>query len=313
MTPARVLFVGDVSWDTTTLVAHVPAPDEKVIAEDLVEGVGGVVANAAAAAALAGTAVSFACALTADDTGARVREALEAMGIDVVAAGSDGPMCRALVLLDRHGEKRLVLSPGATMYPAEATVTALDLDRVAWVHTAAYDPAATALLTRRCRRAGVPWSIDLEPATMPSGVGDLADALQGAQTVFVNGRAVATLGPDPVGRLLDSGAHEVVLTQGPDGATWTDGSIWLHAAAPTLAAAVRDTTGAGDALAGWFVSARVDGSSPGTALARAVLAASVSCTRLGASPSYPRGDNLPLANLTEPTTLQQEALTCPHP
>ena len=43
------LFAGDVSLDTTVVVAHVPEPDEKVHSSALVEDVGGVVTNAAIA------------------------------------------------------------------------------------------------------------------------------------------------------------------------------------------------------------------------------------------------------------------------
>jgi ribokinase len=303
----RVLFVGDVSWDTTTLVTHVPAPDEKVLADDFVEGVGGVVANAAAAAALSGAAVSLACALPVDTTGAQVRQALLALGIDVIASASRGPLCRAVVLLDPQGEKRLMLWPGATMYPAEDLVAALDLRGVAWVHTAAYDAAAASLLADRCRQAGIPWSLDLEPATMPDGVSALTDALRGCRTVFVNARASAALGGSPVRRLLDMGTREIVLTQGPVGATWTDGSSQVRVPAPTPASAVRDTTGAGDALAGWYVSLRAENQTPAQALARAVLAATVSCAALGASPSYPRPDGLPLALVPEPIPYRWDA------
>jgi ribokinase len=306
VTDGRLLFVGDVSWDTTMLVDHVPAPDEKVIADELVEGVGGVVANAAAAAALSGAAVSLACALTTDVVSTHAREALTALGIDVLASPGAGPLCRALVVLDPQGEKRLMLWPGSTMYPAENLVSALDLRGVTWVHTAAYDAAAAGLLAQRCRQAGIPWSLDLEPATMPDGLSGLAGVLRGCRTVFVNGRASMALGVDPVRRLLDDDVQEIVLTQGQDGATWTDGSTWLRVPAPAVTSPVRDTTGAGDALAGWYVSLRAQDRTPGYALARAVLAATVSCAALGASPSYPRQEELPLALATEPVLYHQE-------
>lgn len=309
MTDGRLLFVGDVSWDTTTLVDHVPEPDEKVLADDLVEGVGGVVANAAAAAALSGATVSFACALPSDRLSAQVRQSLTAMGIDVLASSSAGPLCRALVLLDAEGEKRLVLWPGATMYPAEDAILSLNLDGVAWVHTAAYDVGAASLLAERCRRVGVPWSLDLEPATLSEGLQSLAEALRGCRTAFVNGRASTALGEDGVRRLLDLEVQEVVLTRGPAGATWTDGVEKVHVPAPVLPRPVRDTTGAGDALAGWFVSSRAAACAPGQALSQAVLAATVTCSGLGASPSYPRPHDLPLALATQPVPVPDDEET----
>jgi ribokinase len=50
---------------------------------------------------------------------------------------------------------------------------------------------------------------------------------------------------------------------------------------------VVDTTGAGDCLAGWFVAGRLRGAIPRAALETAVVAATMSCSQLGAQTSYP--------------------------
>ena len=58
----------------------------------------------------------------------------------------------------------------------------------------------------RSRAAGIPWSVDLEPATIPDRVEAIADYVNGSEAVFVNSRAATRLGDDPAGRLFALGA-----------------------------------------------------------------------------------------------------------
>lgn len=286
MNRAELLVVGDASWDTTTLVDHVPAPDEKVMTSALVEDVGGVAANSAVAAKVAGVLTRLVTVLGDDAAGDDCVRRLEESGVDVHADRDSDRTARALVLLDGSGEKRLVLAPGNTFYPNQRRCRDLDLGDVTWLHTAAYDRAAAALLVRRCRAAGIRWSVDLEPATLDEGLPALSEVLTGAEVVFCNARALQML-DGHVARLLDMGVHAVVVTRGPDGA-----SLLTLEGQHTVAAAVRphdvvDTTGAGDCLAGSYVARVLSGDTRDDALRYAVTAASLSCTGLGARPTYP--------------------------
>jgi ribokinase len=277
------LFVGDIGWDTTVVVDRLPDPDEKVHTDRFIEDVGGVVTNAAVACALAGVPTRLACPLPDDLAARAAAAALAARGVTLLPERTDGPTCRVVVLLDPSGEKRLVLAPGASMYPSPAGVAALSLD-VEWVHTALYDARAGADLIARCAAAGVPCSVDLEPATLPADLDALEDLLRGCRTVFLNARASAVVGPD---RLHVLGIPEVVETLGPAGARLTTSAGVVDVLAPSLGRPVLDTTGAGDALAGWYVAERVRGASPHDALRTAVAAASVSVGAIGAAASYP--------------------------
>jgi len=285
-------FVGDVSFDTTIVVDHVPAPDEKVHTELLVEDVGGVVANAAVACALWGSDVRLHCAVTGDTASVAALAALKARGIDVRETVVPGATSRAIVLLDPAGEKRLVLLPGATMHPPQEAVAGLDLDDVDWVHTAAYGGAATRSLLQRCRDQGVDFSLDLEPATLPGSSAELRVLVDGARAVFVNERSAARLGADGTD-LLRRHTAEVVETRGPRGAVVSTaaGRWWVTAPAPLR---VVDTTGAGDALAGVYVAFRRRGAAPVDALRAAVDVATASVSGLGAGASYPGPGDLQL-------------------
>ncbi len=282
-----VLFVGDIGVDTTLVVSHLPAGDEKVVADAATEHVGGVVANAAYAATLAGAGARLLCTVGSDAAGREAVDRLRAEGVGVEAATVPGVTGRAVILIDAEGEKRLVLVPGASMYPSQEAVGAVGLARTSWVHTAAYDLDAAALLAGRCRAAGVPFSVDLEPATIPRDFGLLAPVLFGAAVVFCNERAAARLGEHPANRLLGLGALGVVRTLGARGVRLVLPDGRTDVPPPLPAVAVVDTTGAGDCLAGWFAGRLDAGDDRLTALSEAVAAASMSCARPGAQPSYP--------------------------
>jgi ribokinase len=284
------LFAGDLSLDATMAIPHVPGPDEKVRVTSFAEAPGGVVTNAAVAAYRAGLEVKLLLNVGDDIASRAVPPLLRAQGLDLEIGEAPGALCRAMILIDPGGEKRLILYPGVSMYPTSDQARKVSIGGVAWLHTAIYEREAAALLIARCRAARIPFSVDLEPVTFRDGIDQLAPHLDGADTVFCNSRAAAQLGTEPVARLQSLGVRSVVLTQGPAGATLcADDSSHAIAAPPV---AIVDTTGAGDCLAGWFVAERLRGTQPAAALATAVAAASLSCARLGAQISFPTRDDI---------------------
>lgn len=288
----RALFVGDIGLDTTLTVNHLPEPDEKVFASALADSAGGVVANAAFACQRAGTAARLLCTTGSDAAGVQAVGQLREAGILVDATVTGGTTCRAFIVLEPAGEKRLVLAPGVSMYPSVQQVQAVPLDDVGWVHTAPYEPDAAALLAERCRRAHLPWSVDLEPATFNRDPTSLDAVLTGAAVVFVNARAAQELAENPAAWLFDHGVQAVILSRGLEGAARLTPAAEAWARPPEVVGRVIDTTGAGDCLAGWFIAETLAGKDPISALGTAVTAASLSCTHLGAQASYPDRDQL---------------------
>ncbi|WP_413733849.1 carbohydrate kinase family protein [Sodalis sp. RH21] len=285
MAAGKGLFVGDISLDTTLSMAHIPQPDEKVMVHINSESAGGVISNAALACRLAGADVALAIE-TGDDLFAdSLLRGLQRTGLRIISRKVPGRTCRAIILLEPHGEKRLLLEPGVTLYPSLEWVRTLDLQDIEWVHTAAYGDSAWHLI-ERCRLAGCKWSLDLEPATFANGLEPLFPLLDGAEAVFCNQRALRQLGDDPVARLLGLGAKAVICTLGPQGARYVGADADLHARYPADAVIV-DTTGAGDCLAGWFIAGRLARKSLQQSLTQAVFAATYSCGQMGAQPSYP--------------------------
>ena len=282
---AHTLFVGDISLDLSLLAPHMPAPDEKVHCTGSTEGIGGVVTNTAVAFGRAGGDAVLFTSLGTDHASGQMRREAAALPLDYRPAIVPGGLCRVVTVIEPHGEKRLLLYPGVTIYPEAEQIEALSLDGMAHVHTACFGPGA-ALLIARARELGLSWSIDLEPATFAAGIEGLADVLDGAKLAFINERAANAIGEDPVGRLRGIGVGTVVRTRGPLGAELHDGDSVLSATPPTGLDIV-DTTGAGDCLAGWFLAGMAAGWSMERVLARAVTAATIACTRVGAQTAYP--------------------------
>ncbi|WP_251977178.1 carbohydrate kinase family protein [Salinicola avicenniae] len=283
----RILVIGDISLDLTLTTPHVPAPDEKVVCHDLKEGLGGVAANTAIAAARAGVDVVFAGCLGDDDASRAARHALQDAPLELRLSVRSGALCRAVTMVEPAGEKRLLLYPGLSIYPPRDAIEALDLDDIDHLHTAIYGDAGFRLI-ERARDRGITWSLDLEPATFPDGITQLACVIEGAEYVLVNDRAAEAIGPDAVGSLVDMGARHVIRTMGAKGASLHDaGKRQIAHVATPEGLPIVDTTGAGDCLAGWLLRSRQAGHTLETALTDAVMAATRACGRLGTQDAFP--------------------------
>ena len=294
----RILFVGDLSWDMSFLTPHVPDPDEKVHVHDFVEGLGGIACNAAVAARRAGADVTFVGVRGTDPLSLGAATALDASGIDARLAVRAGSICRVVTMIEPHGEKRLLLYPGVSLYPETDELGQIDWARVNHLHTAIYGASGPALISA-ARDHGTTWSLDLEPSTFPNGIADLAPVLEGAEVLFLNDRAADAIGGDVVSTLLGMGARSIVRSRGPQGATWTDGHDTVAVPAPATGTIV-DTTGAGDCLAGWYLAGLARGLPPHAALKDAVHAASLSCRAVGAQAGCPTQHELDISKETAP-------------
>jgi ribokinase len=280
------LFAGDVCQDTTFVLPHMPASDEKIHVEAFVESLGGVACNAAVACLRAGAQTRLLTTLGEDGASAVLKQELERLGLAVEIETIPGRAARVVILVDASGEKRLLLAPGVSMYPQVVQAQAARLDDVAWLHTAPYGDAAHVLVAR-CRAAGIAWSLDLEPATLAGGLQAMRPLIDGASSIFCNERAAAMLGVSPERSLLAMGAMSVVMTRGSKGVRYIEPDGRETAIRCDIPVEVRDTTGAGDCLAGWYVAGRLRGEAAVDALYRAVWAATFSCETIGSHPSYP--------------------------
>ncbi|RKE18104.1 ribokinase [Streptomyces sp. TLI_171] len=292
--PSSVTVVGSVNRDLVLTVEDLPRPGETVLAAGFVEGVGGKGANQAVAAARLGSPVRLVARVGRDAEA--ILRVLAAEGVDVteVLTAPDATTGIASVVVDRAGENTIVVNPGAN-----AVLSPEDLPH--WLartpgevvlvqHEIAAEVVAAAVL--RGREQGATVVLNPAPARPVP-----AEVLAAVDVLVPNLGELATLlgaelptGPDGARALLESAelpCAAVVVTLGADGALvrlpGRPGSV--HLPAPVVDAV--DTVGAGDTFCGALADSLARGADLLTAAERAVRAASLAVTGLGAQSSMP--------------------------
>lgn len=273
---------------------------------------GGSAANVAVALARLGRSVRFATSWGDDERGRTLAERLEQDGVGlagdphavghtstaVATIGSDGGASYEFDLAWRLNPVALGLdaqvvhtcSLGAVLTPGCDDVVAL-LERLRGTATISYDvnvrPAITgtgdALVRQVERVAALSDVVKASDEDLEALYGD-GDPISGAK------------------RLLALGPAAVVVTRGPDGATWLSRSLEVDVAAVPVV--VADTIGAGDTFCAGMIDALWRGGLLGadrrealadltrdtvvSTLAHAVRAAAITVGRPGADPPYRR-------------------------
>jgi sugar/nucleoside kinase (ribokinase family) len=303
--PATVLVCGLATLDVVQTVGHVPAADEKLVADALVVAAGGPAANAALTCALLGVGVRLVTRIGGGAAGALVAADLVANSVDIVDLAEPGarpPV--STVLVTRTTGERAVVSVNATgiapLPPdeAERRLPSDVWDGVGVLLVDGHHIDLAVVCAEGARARGVP--VVLDGGSWKPGLEGLLRLVD----VAVLSADFAVPGPFPAGagRLGDVralGPHVVAQSHGADPIVvlGDDGLL----AVPVPAVTVVDTLGAGDvlhgALAAWLAERGGGRADAGTAqvadgvapvvdvaegLAWAAEVASASCGSAGA-------------------------------
>jgi 2-dehydro-3-deoxygluconokinase len=264
-------------------------------------GYGGDAANTAVMAARLGVGARLAGRVGADALGRELLAFWRSAGVDTRWVVVDDGAPTGIYVNERladggcrfHYHRRA--SAGSRLAPADVSddfLAGLGFLHSTGVTLAISENAAEAARDgrRRARELGIAVSFAVNHrAALAPDVSALTAEARAADVAFVSfEEAEPVFGaerPDDVPRAVGRGPHEVVVTTGAGGAlVATDGPIH-RADAPSID--IVDATGAGDALAGAYLASRLQGLAPERALARAVVAASLSCRAFGCALSYP--------------------------
>jgi 2-dehydro-3-deoxygluconokinase len=266
---------------------------------ELREGFGGDAANTAVMAATMGARTQFVGRLGDDAVGRRLLAFWKPRGVGTEHVTLD-PWRATGIYVNRRGDDghhrfdyHRTGSAGSSLN--EADVERVPLDDVACVHFTgigiAVSPTsarACSALVKRARAAGVriSFALNVRPRLAPS-LTVVREAAAAADIVFAS-REDAALAYGSVDDAVDSlaeTAHELVVTDGSQGATLYAQSGTVHQSPPTVD--LIDAAGAGDAFAGAYLAARVRGEPEATALLEGVVAGALSCRSFGCAASYP--------------------------
>lgn len=270
-----VCVVGSANLDLVVRASRLPRPGETVIGHDYREYPGGKGLNQAIAAARAGARTAFVGAVGDDVAGNDLRSVLTRDGVDTsMLATSAAATGRALITVSDDGENAIVVAPGAN---GEVTVTNVSPCRVLLAQLE-IPMAAVAMAFTAARHLGALTILNPAPAL------EVPDEVLGLTDILVpNEGEAARMGG--VERLLARGVATIIVTRGADGVDLVTSAGSRHIAAHRVTPV--DTTGAGDTFCGYLAAGVGRGESLDKALQRAVVAAAVSTTRLGASTAIP--------------------------
>jgi ribokinase len=292
----RVIVVGSINVDHRVGVEHFPAPGETVLGGDRELGGGGKGANQAVAARRAGAEVKMVGAVGNDDDGRRMLQLFDEAGVDRsdVTVAQGATTGAAYVMVASSGENSIVVAPGANGLIAESHMVAAlgRAPRGTPVLLQLEVPERIVRLAARTARArGLVVVLNAAPA--PRILGDLLDDID---LLLVNEgelRAVAAAAGidddhEPV-RLAEDLVRRtdtvVVCTLGSRGAVAVTPDGVFEQRAPRVE--VVDTTAAGDTFAGYLAAALSEEVPMFVAVERAVMAASLTTTRVGAMSAIP--------------------------
>jgi sugar/nucleoside kinase (ribokinase family) len=287
-----VVGVGASSVDFVYVLPAYPAPEgplSKLEIQSHFVSCGGQTATTMAGCASLGLRAAFLGATGNDVHGARIRQELTRLGVDISEATVlDGPQPYAVILLaEGHGE-RIVLWHREKIDPSLFSKSAIQQSRLLHVDDTDVDTAIAAATVARAAGRLVTTDIDRP--------GDRTKDLIGVAThpVLAEHVASAITGEPDLERAMrliaQSSAGPLVVTRGAGGAVaLADGAV---VEVPGFTTQAIDTTGAGDVFRAGFIAAILEERSLGEALRFANAAAAVSCTKRGAIDSVPSRDEV---------------------
>jgi sugar/nucleoside kinase (ribokinase family) len=289
------VFVGAAVQDVIVLLPHFPGPDERLVAEEIVNAAGGPAATAAVAFVRLGGRAHFVGAIGDDAAGEAILSGLQAEGVDV-AGVVRVPRARstyAVILVDQSRATRTIcVLPGPVLQILEHSVTAEIIRDANWVHVdhVGWQPVNEFFAGKRGPTPRL--SVDLGnpiPGFTAKGIDLFVPTQQ---------RLEALYGQKPLPDLLQDavadGAKCVVATAGSAGswALTADGASCHVAAYHTE---ILSTLGAGDVFHGALLAAVTRDLPLAHCLAYANIAAALSCRGLDGRSAIPHHDEVQAA------------------
>jgi len=291
-----IVVIGSLNMDLVVRAVRLPQAGETIIGEDLKLFPGGKGANQAVAATRSGGKVAMVGRVGNDVFGTNLVESVTQQGIDVqnISIDDKGVTGTATILIDKSGENRIIVSPGANQLVSRG-----DIDRAEKIISQAkfmllqFEIPLDTVWHAIEMAASYPIQVLLNPAPafeIPAAMLEKIDYLvpNEIETSLLTG-VTRKRGNESViegaRRLLAGGVSAVIVTLGSRGALLVKQDEVVDYPAKDIK--VIDTTAAGDAFIGGLVASLCQGVSLADAIEFANCAGALAVTRLGAQSSLP--------------------------
>jgi len=287
-----VVSFGSINMDLVVRCERVPDQGETIVSTGWLINPGGKGANQAVQAARLRAETVLVGRVGSDVFGRDVMNGLSAYGVDLGGVMVDPvvPTGVACILVERGGENRIVVVPGANGAVGVAELKTLDgllQPGVVLLLQCEIPFAVVREAARVAHLRGATVILDPSPwrsVTVTSGVFADVDYLMPNE-----GEARALAGTadlkEAAAVLLGLGARTVVVKRGEQGAFAV--GAFESPEVPAFSVVSVDTTAAGDSFQGAFAASLDQGLDPDTALYRAMAAGALTVTRPGAQQSMP--------------------------
>lgn len=284
-----IAVVGDVLIDAV-VAAHGPRREASDTAADINWRPGGSAASTATWLAKLGVAVRLLGRVGADVIGQGLITSLQDAGVETRLAEDPHVATGTVVAVVTGDERDMFTDRGASGHLSPADLPMGWLDGVTHLHLSGYlllhsnTRAAGLEALRQADDAGVAVSVD------PSSTAPLSNVGRDAFLSWLPTQALLTPNlaeaqylsqheePVQAARHLGGMTGEAVVTCGPRGAIWSDGTTVLQQPLVEVGAIGIDPVGAGDAFTAGFLAARLAGRPPAEQLADGISVAACAVT-----------------------------------
>lgn len=289
-----VVVVGSLNMDLVFRVPRVPAAGETLHGHGYTTSPGGKGANQAVACARLGCPVALVGQVGRDGYGDALCAALSANGVDIRHVQRAGDATGvAMIMVDDHGQNRIVLAAGANgaLRPADVDAAGELIAGAALLIVQLEVPAEAVLQALRlAAAAGVQVLLNPAPAqALPDPFWPLIDILvpNESEASLLTGIAVTDVPSayQAAQQLRARGARRVLVTLSDKGVVLVDELGPRHL--PARAVSAVDTTAAGDTFIGALATGLHEGMTLDEAAAFGQSASALCVMRAGAQPSIP--------------------------
>jgi ribokinase len=293
---SQIHVAGSINMDVVVRVDRRPRLGETIVGEDVNFDLGGKGINQAIAASRLGSSVEMIGRIGTDEFGRQALDCIETEDISMehVRQVEGSPTGMALITVDGNSENTIVIIPGANSELSEADVTSPSIQPTDIAVSQFEIPRPTVRSFFRSAKENDATTV-LNPApadTLTEPMSELVDYLVVNETEAlaysdIDGRPPLTRAEilEACRELRSHSGQTIVVTLGANGLLASTPSETIELDPYTVDTV--DTTGAGDAFVGAFVSALEDGKSLKNVLDFANAAGAVATTSEGASKAVP--------------------------